>query len=191
MSAHVVVYGSPMTACGPFKSHKRASRAAALLREAGTFAEVLDLSTWVDTALTHGIQRAPDAVRQARYQKERVMNGGKPWRLVDAIGTHRRIRALACLGWSTRALERKYDLPRWTLDSLLNHRTIHRGSYELVKRIYDELQTTAPVPTTKNEKIGISRAKGSARKGGWGPPASWDDIDDPEERPKGLRKVAA
>jgi hypothetical protein len=112
-------------------------------------------------------------LRQKQWRKHVHLYGHA---LVDATGTHRRIQALAAIGWSTPALEQYAGVGYRKFHELLRKRRTHRNTAALVRRMYDELWNT-PAP----KGIGATRALTAARKNGWPKPAAWDDdeIDDP------------
>ena len=100
---------------------------------------------------------------------------------VDATGARRRVEALAWMGWPNREVAVRVGCSPRSLPTLL-----HRGrlSVRLAWRIAAVYEELSGVP-------GPSRgAAGKARALGFAPPAAWDDesIDDPSERPQGVRR---
>jgi hypothetical protein len=103
--------------------------------------------------------------------------------VVTAVGTARRLQALAYNAWSAGALGRRLAIPEHTI------RRVQRGEAaqvpqalaEAVSAIYDQLWDK-PGPS--------ARAARAARRNGWVPPLAWDDdnddghgIDDPQAVP--------
>lgn len=121
-----------------------------------------------------------EAVRRANWIKRVYLYGPV---LVDATGTHRRLQALATLGWSIRALEQYVGVKQYRFNSLRPSSTVHRETAELVRYVYDQLWNT-PAPAGRSS----AWTKTNARKNGWHVPAAWDDdeIDDPKAKPKGV-----
>lgn len=97
--------------------------------------------------------------------------------LVDATGTHRRLQALACLGWSTAELSRRLGRDRSALQKVLRNDRVQVETAALVATIYDQLSMT---PCTLPS---AARTAAMAKRAGHAPPLAWDDIDDPNETP--------
>lgn len=194
MSEYVVLFtrDGKTEAAGPFKSPKRANRAAELLSQAGAAATVAPLTAWTYAAEQFGIERSPEAIRQAQYHKERLLHG-EPWRTVDALGAHRRIQALVANGWSLPKLEQQGGLGRWVLADVLRKQRIYRNTFEAICQLYEELWDKRPPADTMQQRQSIARALNTAKRKGWVPPLAWDDdnIDERSARPKGMRRKAA
>lgn len=120
--------------------------------------------------------RCPDACEARRLYVKRIKVGRALPGYVSSVGTGRRVRALAALGWSAADVGQHLGLHRNTIAQLGNDRraTILRSTAARIAAVYDELQGT-PGPSV--------RARNFARKAGWPPPHLWDDIDDPDARP--------
>ena len=87
---------------------------------------------------------------------------------VDATAARERLRALAWMGWSTRALAEKYQASTRTLDGVRQGRceTVRRGTHNLVHRMFEDLCLTQAPGNGGN----IARAL--ARKNNWPSPMS-------------------
>lgn len=95
--------------------------------------------------------------------------------LVDATGIHRRIWALAAMGWPLRELERRLNMcHRGMSSNVLRRKRIRAAKARRIVALYDEL-AWQPGPSDATRKL-------AARKG-WPPPLAWDDIDNPDESP--------
>lgn len=108
---------------------------------------------------------------------ERIVNHGAPTEgRVGAVGTTRRMQALAAMGWTLADLTGRTGLPYSTLESLrVPHvRQTSPAAAAAVARAYDDLCMT-PGPST--------RARSMAVRKEWAPPLAWEDIDDPAELP--------
>lgn len=111
---------------------------------------------------------------QARISWER--ENGNP-RRVAATGTQRRIQALMALGWSAEDVARELGWAHKRAVHRLRFVTfVYRSTHEQVAAAYERLSGT-PGP---NEN-----AKRRALAAGYAPPLAWDDIDNPDEKPKG------
>lgn len=96
---------------------------------------------------------------------------------MTALGTTRRLQALAALGWRLQDVQDRVDVPYSTLEALRLTGRVAATRVEVVQavaRVYDKLSMT-PGPS------GWTRAH--AERNRWAPPLAWDDIDDPYERP--------
>lgn len=100
-----------------------------------------------------------------------------PW--VPAVGTHRRIQALACLGWSSAELSRRLGRHRSYLRKVMTNQHLEIPTVLTIRDLYDELSMTWCTTPTAN------RTAADARRRGWAPPLGWDDdtIDDPTATP--------
>lgn len=101
-------------------------------------------------------------------------------RTVDALGTRRRLQALARVGWSFAELARRCELSRNGFLHIVGERNprVRRFVAERVNELFAELWDVAPPSTPAS----IRRTIEAARQG-WAPPAAWDNIDDPNETP--------
>lgn len=99
-------------------------------------------------------------------------------RRVHAIGTARRLRALAALGWDLADLADRLGVNTRRVHHLqaMGSPTVYRTTADSVRRVYDALSMTVG-PSGKTARI--------ARRNRWPPPLAWDDdtIDNPTARP--------
>lgn len=102
---------------------------------------------------------------------------------VDSLGTQRRLMALARMGWSFaeigRVIDAGWTCPSRQLYNLLAQKRVHIDTRERIYAVYEQL-SHLPGPSRT--------AATRARKKGWAPPMAWDDIDDPNDYPKGVLK---
>lgn len=108
---------------------------------------------------------------------------------VPAAGTQRRLRALACLGWSDTLLAYRLGMTLanyGTLCNLQTHVTTRRAAQ--VRALYDDLWDRQPPNATRAERATVTRTLKRAAAAGWVSPLAWDDdtIDDPNARPAGV-----
>lgn len=120
----------------------------------------------------------------ALYENERrleQMAGGR--RTVSDTGTARRVQALVALGYTFRqigaALGLSHDVARkWAWGQSY----IRTTTAAKVAVLYEEWSMKLPEASQ-----GAAYARTTARRAGWAPPLAWDDIDDENERPMGVR----
>jgi hypothetical protein len=93
-----------------------------------------------------------------------------------AVGTTRRLQALAAIGWTVEQIHAATGVPMATLSHMQrgNRHHIRRDLMLAVKAHFAKVSMT-PGPS--------SIAKNRAAKLGWAPPLAWDDIDDPNDTP--------
>lgn len=99
-----------------------------------------------------------------------------PGTRVPAVGTGRRLRALAAMGWPIRYVADRIGAPPSTLGTVASGDAVHTSSWlaKAVSSVYDDLAGTVGPSDLARER---------ARRKGWAPPLAWDDIDDPDEAP--------
>lgn len=105
---------------------------------------------------------------------------------VASTGTHRRIQALACLGWTLTEQARRYGLSVGSYAVLLDRQQVLKSTADRVRMLYETLSmTVAPAG------YGATRVRNIAREHGWFGPLAWDDdtIDDPSAVPQILPPV--
>jgi hypothetical protein len=86
------------------------------------------------------------------------------------------------MGWTFNEIGRRIGTTGQTLQSQLRTSRVSYRRAAQIAAVYDELW----------DKAGPSRITATKARGwGYAPPSAWDDIDDPRERPKGIRREAA
>ncbi|TYP82041.1 hypothetical protein [Blastococcus xanthinilyticus] len=149
------------------------ARAAAAAAAGGTWPSDADVAAWVERAP----QREADRARLHRWTVRRAQAGGPLF--VSSLGTTRRMRALAALGWrySDLAVELRVVESRVGHLTVRPNRVVHRDTAAAVATVYERLSMTFG-PSE------VTRTRAAAR--GWAPPMFWDDdtIDDPAGRPR-------
>lgn len=113
--------------------------------------------------------------------------------IVDATGTHRRLQALAAIGWPQEQTAAQAGLGGKYMSQLLKRTHVHSNTATAITRLYDE------VSNSKAERYGIrktsaDRARTRAAAAGWPPPKYWAKfpgaIDDPHFTPEyGMTKA--
>lgn len=98
--------------------------------------------------------------------------------LVDVAGTTRRLRALACAGYSAQTVSRMLGISKNSLSRWINatHPALRRVFHERIRQLYDQLWDTAGPD---------GYAAAAAAAAGWYPFEAWTDatIDDPQASP--------
>lgn len=137
--------------------------------------------------IRYGCRCAPARVVYVRYRKFLAVRGGDTSR-VPAVGTLRRLRALAAMGHGFVTIARELELSSETLRKILLGRTktvtvrVESLVIDFYERFWDvdgEDHATNPFA-----KRWARTLKERAHAAGWPPPMWWDDdrIDDPRSR---------
>lgn len=124
----------------------------------------------------------------ARYEKAgrlARLHGGV---IVPALGYQRRIQALMRLGWTATDIAREAG---WGHRNYVYRvvkgqkgrpcRYLLRDTAATLSTVYERLAMRLPDMTPQR-----ARTQALAERNGWPPPLAWDDIDDPDEEPRGL-----
>lgn len=121
--------------------------------------------------------------RQAHmvWMKRYRMGGA---RMVPALPTHRRIQALAAIGWSTGIQARMLGHNRRYIQRVLVVDAVWASTAEAVAGLYDRLSMTVPIDSLTTNAA-HKRTRAWAASMGWAVPLAWDDINDPNEIPAG------
>lgn len=130
--------------------------------------------------------RAAAAAYEYRRRIDSIL--GRPY-TVPSIGTARRVQALVALGWTFgqigQQLGRGHDYAQklaTRADTFVRHSTA-----ELVADVYEQMSMSLPPRETGRDRWRANYAQTAAAKRGWVPPLCWNDIDDADEQPTGLR----
>lgn len=126
------------------------------------------------------------AAAEARYVMLR--NQGIQSR-IDPTGTQRRLQALVAMGYTWRAIDRHLGhqnlAEKWGNGRL---RYVFPATATKVAKVYEKLSMTLPPNQTSREKAAVTKARNIARRNGWPPPLAWDNIDNPDEQPRGWQR---
>jgi len=130
---------------------------------------------WVLT-VDNGTVTKPGPILTAKVLAADIRNGSEG--MCSALGSQRRLRSLAVMGWNLNDLRARYGISTAALSRIRNGEAVEVWAerYHLIAKAYRELSGTRG-PSEQ----GATRA----RNAGWVPPAAWDDeaIDDPEATP--------
>lgn len=133
-----------------------------------------------------------DAHNRATKRYEVGLALGTPaTRLVDATGTIRRLQALSYAGWPQNVIWRAAGLQYRHLARLVTLRRIDPHTATRIAEVTERFWNKPPPTSTRAEKAASSKARTIARRSGWAPMAAYDDIDNPNDRPQGIRQETA
>jgi len=139
--------------------------------------------------------RTPSEMAEGRYPKPKHL--GKisrataerilaikydPWTAPDGVsmpaeGTHRRIQALASIGYSLTWQATQLGFGPANYIGILDQPLIQAKTARKIRALYETYEMTPRKGTNKAERYSIARIENFAKKHRWMPPAVWDDID--------------
>lgn len=103
---------------------------------------------------------------------------------VDGTITRRKLEALQAIGYSLTNLAYRMGRTQQSLsETFLGDEPVHLSTVKAVAALYDELSSTPPPGPYAN------RIRLRSQRLGYAPPAAYDDINNPSERPKGVVKT--
>lgn len=128
------------------------------------------------TAYTRYRCRCADALADKRLYVKLGAAGVRQPRLIDAIGTRRRLQALAAIGWTHADIAARMGKTAHAVEKMGCYPKVQVATAAAVKHVYAELCMTPG---------GSDGARRFAARQGWAPPLAWDDdtIDDPAAKP--------
>lgn len=124
---------------------------------------------------------------RTRYEKgSRLDRHRGHSRAIPALGYQRRIQALARMGWSFQDIA---DEAGWGHRNRVRYivvgqkgkptRYLERATAKTIGEVFERLCMKVP------DGPYAGRTRTWAASKGWAPPLAWDDIDDPDARPRG------
>lgn len=118
----------------------------------------------------------PCVAAKTRYEKIRNLYGD---RMVPAIGTRRRIRALKALGHSGADIGKRLGVTYQAVHKLEHGKAevVFNATAENVRRVYAEMCMSEPAG------YHATRIRNQSARNGYAPPLAWNNIDDPDELP--------
>jgi predicted transcriptional regulator len=118
--------------------------------------------------------RRAHADRAAQYEARRYLNRGPL--SVPAVGTHRRLQALAAIGWNRAHLAAELKVTKPAVGQWLTRDVVYSSTALRVSELYARLGDTPGAS---------ERTRRHAASVGWLPPIAWDEdtIDDPATPP--------
>ncbi|MFB4320645.1 hypothetical protein [Actinomadura sp. 21ATH] len=109
---------------------------------------------------------------------------------IDATGTRRRVHALAVAGWPHAQVAAHIGTARGNLTAAIKQPRVTVATALKVRAACRALWGLDPASHgVAPHRVEATRRR--AQQAGWAPLAAWDDIDDPAERPQGIREEAA
>lgn len=111
-----------------------------------------------------------------------------PTTMVPAIGTARRLRALAAFGYDWQTLAGELAVSRDQVRQWASNTTVvTQATYARVAAAYDRLSMVPPPTDTVAQRCNVTRARNRAQAERWAVPLAWDEgtIDDPTAKPVG------
>lgn len=140
---------------------------------------------------TAGLDRPTDRIRSSTAAKILAVRDMEPDPArVPLFRARRRLQALQCLGWSLAEIGERCG---WSSQNLLAiirdntwrpRETVSAATFAKIARVYDELS----MRVAPNDRY-TSNVRNRARRLGYMPPLAWDDIDDPNEQPRGVHRT--
>lgn len=126
--------------------------------------------------------RCADARQAARLYSKRRRLGRPEVRRLDATGTQRRVHALMALGHTAQTVGAAAGMSAFQVQQTTRRRWVSPRTATRIAAAYDRLcGTRGTSQVTRRRAVWL----------GWAPPLAWEDIDDPAERPKGVRVTRA
>lgn len=131
-----------------------------------------------------GCRRAKAKHRALYERRYRELQGRDVW--VPALGSIRRLRALAVIGWSIREISEQTGLFHRSLGKVREGQRaeVRKSTHFAIRRVYEQLENHPR--TTREGQITRTRALGH----GWLPPAMWDNPDKDREPSPRMRGAA-
>ncbi len=121
----------------------------------------------------HVKRETAEALLSVRPNLDNLAGGAR----IPARGTHRRVQALVCLGWSQSKLCQRVGIERANWFSMMHRDEVTVRVHRAVAVLFDELWNQQPPRAEWRNKIAYARTIGYAKKHRWLPPMAWDDID--------------
>jgi hypothetical protein len=104
-----------------------------------------------------------------------------PGALMSARGTHRRLQALVCIGWSQTKLATRLGFEMSNFGGVMLRDRVTVKLHLAAAELYEELWNTPPAHESHYDLIAFNRSRNQAKAKGWLPPLTWDDIDNDEQ----------
>lgn len=177
-------YGTwqPLVDAEPIRQHLLALRAQGIA--ATRVAEACGLHGPTVTGFLYGSSTNPRKERASREIAARILavtaDQVVPGR-VPAVGTARRIQALAATGWPMKTLGPHIGVHPATVARLTRQDVVYATTATAVAGVYDRLGSARPEDHGVSPTA-VARAKRQAQRVGWPDPTWWEDyghIDDP------------
>lgn len=96
---------------------------------------------------------------------------------VPALGTHRRVKALARMGYSQQRVAAMIGMSRPNFGRMMRSERIENATALKIARVYRDCWNVAPSAVSRYEQAWIDRTKADALARGWAASLDWDNID--------------
>lgn len=106
-----------------------------------------------------------------------------PHRSIPALGTLRRIQALASAGWSLSKIAARLGMTGANLATLLQRDHVQVSTWRAVRELFDELWDQEPPRESWHDRSAYTRTVRFAKARRWLPALAWDDPDTDVEPP--------
>lgn len=161
------------------------------LRNAGmSFGRIAELGGLNRTAVADAVNGRSKTVTRETYNKLMTVSpepvGVDRGPLVPAVGTVRRLQALAAIGWGSGAVGERIGLDPANVGRIRLGRqpTVYAATAAAVTSTYAKL--SCETPSAEGGRFRPELLRGTARRNRWAPPGcwDWDTIDDPDAIPE-------
>lgn len=140
-----------------------------------------------------GCREACCRAARARYEKAGRLARLRGGRAMPALGAQRRIQALMRLGWTSEDIARAAGFSHRNAVLRILHGQkgkpcswLERKTFEAVAVTYEQMCMALPPSGGYH-----GRMRRIAERKGYAPPLAWNNIDDPDEHPRGTRDTTA
>lgn len=156
----------------------------AMLRETRTWASISAACGLAESGLlliASGRRKTINVRTHSRILAVQPLGKPDPSMPVAALGSRRRLQALACVGHSVRTLAAECRVSKPSIHDIIHglQPTVRRDAAERIAAAYERLAFRPPAVskhTTRTRNIAVAN--------GWHGPLAWDDIDDPAVQPE-------
>jgi len=104
---------------------------------------------------------------------------------IHAVGTRRRLQALAAIGWPSTVIGDRIDRSRGHIAAIRSSEVVTVRVAREIAQLYQQMYYVRPQPATTDERISVTHTLMWAGRKHWAPPVAWPGatIDDPTARP--------
>lgn len=160
-----------------------------------TIAELAGVKIAVIDRLLYGLpaQNVPPSRRMYRENAEAILAvhshqlGGK---YTLAVGTRRRLQSLALAGWPTTHIAARAGMNPDYLGRVMRDKvglTVTVETRQKIAEVFRQLRNADPLAAGVNP-LRVAQVRRAAIRRGYAPWAAWDDIDNPDDSPRGVRR---
>ena len=125
-----------------------------------------------------------DAILAVEAKLENLRAGA----LIPAVGSIRRVQALAWNGWSIAEQARLIGMEPTNMQRMMTRDVVQLRTAYAIRGLFDRLWDQVPPVVRPRDNQRIAMVRNAARRKGWVSALAWEDIDDPCERAKGAHR---